>query len=93
MPGDGKRMRLVGLEEHFVTSTVLDAWAVNNFMSIAYSDMFPSLATAEQSSRITLRAGIMAAMVILIVTRGRLGYRPSAEPDRQDRATMAASHQ
>ncbi|GAA3543114.1 type II CAAX endopeptidase family protein [Nonomuraea rosea] len=54
--------------------------SVNNFMSIAYSDMFPSLATAEQASRVTLLAGATAALLVLVATRGRLGYRPAGEP-------------
>lgn len=54
--------------------------SVNNFMSIAYSDMFPSIATAEQASHVTLLAGTTAAIVVLAATRGRLGYRPAEEP-------------
>jgi uncharacterized protein len=52
---------------------------VNNFMSLAYSDMFPSIASAEQASLVTLLAGTMAAIVVLVATRGRLGYRPAQE--------------
>lgn len=51
--------------------------SVNNFMSIAYSDMFPSIATADYSGKVTLLAGTVAAFVVLIATRGRLGYRPA----------------
>ncbi|KAB8184717.1 CPBP family intramembrane metalloprotease [Nonomuraea phyllanthi] len=54
--------------------------SVNNFMSIPFSDMFPSVATAAHASRITLLAGLTAAIVVLIATRGRLGYRPAGEP-------------
>ncbi|WP_236051611.1 CPBP family intramembrane glutamic endopeptidase [Nonomuraea cypriaca] len=54
--------------------------SVNNFMSIPYSDMFPSIATADHASKVTLLAGTTAAIVILILTRGRLGYRPAEEP-------------
>ncbi|MEU6413930.1 type II CAAX endopeptidase family protein [Microbispora sp. NPDC046933] len=57
--------------------------SVNNFMSIAYSDMFPSIATPALSSRVTLLAGTTAAFLVLIGTRGRLGYRPG-EPALQD---------
>ena len=53
--------------------------SVNNFMSLAYSDMFPSMATAEQASHVTLLAGTTAAIVVLAATRGRLGYRPAEE--------------
>ncbi|AQZ62006.1 CAAX amino terminal protease family protein [[Actinomadura] parvosata subsp. kistnae] len=58
--------------------------SVNNFMSIAYSDVFPTLATPALASRVTLLAGTTAAVVVLVATRGRLGYRPPAEPDPQD---------
>ncbi|MEU8356151.1 type II CAAX endopeptidase family protein [Nonomuraea sp. NPDC048882] len=57
--------------------------SVNNFMSIAYSEVFPTLATAEQASRVTLLAGTAAAILVLAATRGRLGYRPPAEPAHQ----------
>jgi membrane protease YdiL (CAAX protease family) len=53
--------------------------SVNNFMSLAYSDMFPSIATAEQASHVTLLAGTTVAIVVLVATRGRLGYRPAEE--------------
>ncbi|MEU4834574.1 type II CAAX endopeptidase family protein [Streptosporangium sp. NPDC023615] len=53
---------------------------VNNFMSLAYSDMFPSIAGAEQASRVTLLAGTVAAIVTIVATRGRLGYLPREEP-------------
>jgi uncharacterized protein len=58
--------------------------SVNNFMSLAYSDMFPSIASAESAGKVTLLAGTAAALVVLIATRGRLGYRPSSEPALQD---------
>ncbi|MEV4745255.1 CPBP family intramembrane glutamic endopeptidase [Streptosporangium sp. NPDC049248] len=54
---------------------------VNNFMSIGYADMFPSIATAEQASQVTLLAGTTAAIVVLAATRGRLGYRPTEETE------------
>ncbi|MEU3169407.1 CPBP family intramembrane glutamic endopeptidase, partial [Streptosporangium sp. NPDC006930] len=52
---------------------------VNNFMSIAYSEMFPSIDSAVDASRVTLLAGTVAAIVVLVATRGRLGYRPEEE--------------
>ncbi|MFI7129235.1 CPBP family intramembrane glutamic endopeptidase [Nonomuraea sp. NPDC050153] len=57
--------------------------SVNNFMSLAYSDMFPSIATPEQASHVTLLAGTTVAIVVLIATRGRLGYRPAEEAAHQ----------
>ncbi|MBT2226455.1 CPBP family intramembrane glutamic endopeptidase [Nonomuraea sp. NEAU-A123] len=61
--------------------------SVNNFMSIAYSDMFPSIASVEQASHVTLLAGATAAIVVLVATRGRLGYRPA------EQATPEVAHQ
>ncbi|MGP3931167.1 CPBP family intramembrane glutamic endopeptidase [Nonomuraea sp. KM88] len=57
--------------------------SVNNFMSIVYSDMFPSIADAEHASRVTLLAGATAAFLLIVATRGRLGYRPDEEPGRE----------
>ncbi|MFF0309721.1 CPBP family intramembrane glutamic endopeptidase [Streptosporangium sp. NPDC004379] len=54
--------------------------SVNNFMSMVYGAMFPSIDTAEQGSRVTLLAAATAAIVLLAATRGRLGYRPAEEP-------------
>jgi membrane protease YdiL (CAAX protease family) len=54
--------------------------SVNNFMSIAYSNMFPSIASVEQASQVTLLGGTTVAIVVLVATRGRLGYRPADEP-------------
>lgn len=48
--------------------------SVNNFMSVVYGSMFPSIDTAEQASHVTLLAGTTAALVVLVATRGRLGY-------------------
>ncbi|MET7327507.1 type II CAAX endopeptidase family protein [Nonomuraea sp. NPDC005650] len=57
--------------------------SVNNFMSLAYSDMFPSIASPEQASHVTLLASTTVAIVVLIATRGRLGYRPAEEAAHQ----------
>ncbi|WP_319018339.1 CPBP family intramembrane glutamic endopeptidase [Microbispora sitophila] len=57
--------------------------SVNNFMSIVYSDMFPSIDTPEQASHVTLLAATTAAVLVLVATRGRLGYRPVEEPAPQ----------
>ncbi|MFG1948087.1 type II CAAX prenyl endopeptidase Rce1 family protein [Nonomuraea sp. NPDC048826] len=61
--------------------------SVNNFMSVLYEDMFPSIASIEHASRVTLLAGATAALVVLVATRGRLGYRPADDP-----APEAADH-
>ncbi|MEV7801625.1 type II CAAX endopeptidase family protein [Microbispora sp. NPDC088329] len=54
--------------------------SVNNFMSIVYSGMFPSIDTPEAASHVTLLAATTAAVLVLLATRGRLGYRPAGEP-------------
>ncbi|MEU9453511.1 type II CAAX endopeptidase family protein [Streptomyces sp. NPDC048277] len=48
--------------------------SVNNFFSVAFSDMFPS-AGIESTTYAFLIASTLAAAVILLATRGRLGLR------------------
>ncbi|MGW1674093.1 CPBP family intramembrane glutamic endopeptidase [Streptomyces sp. NPDC002324] len=48
--------------------------SVNNFFSVAWSDMFPS-AEIETTTYAFLIASTLAAAVILLATRGRLGLR------------------
>ncbi|MFJ9710780.1 CPBP family intramembrane glutamic endopeptidase [Streptomyces sp. NPDC101234] len=48
---------------------------VNNFFSLAWSDMFPSLSTSDAAHAFLLSSTIAAA-VLLIATRGRLGCPP-----------------
>ena len=55
--------------------------SVNNYMSVVYGEMFPSINTAAQASHVTLLAGTTAALVVLVATRGRLGYRPDRESE------------
>ena len=49
--------------------------SVNNFFSIAYSDMFPQV-SLQSVSNVFLLGSTAIAGVLLIATRGRLGYRP-----------------
>lgn len=48
--------------------------SVNNFFSVAWSDLFPS-AEIETTTYAFLIASALAAAVILVATRGRLGLR------------------
>lgn len=50
--------------------------SVNTFASVVWTDMFPSLST-ERGLLAMTAAAAFAAGVLLIGTRGRLGYRPS----------------
>jgi membrane protease YdiL (CAAX protease family) len=51
---------------------------VNNYFSIAWSDMFPRL---HSTTHVFLIASTVVAVVLLAATRGRLGYDPKrAEP-------------
>ncbi|MFC4506867.1 MULTISPECIES: CPBP family intramembrane glutamic endopeptidase [Streptomyces] len=54
--------------------------SVNNFLSLAWSDMFPSLGI-EDAAHALLLASTTAALIILAATRGRLGLpaRPSGK--------------
>jgi membrane protease YdiL (CAAX protease family) len=47
---------------------------VNNYFSVAASQIFPSL-TAKDGTHVLLVASTAAALVLLAATRGRLGYR------------------
>jgi membrane protease YdiL (CAAX protease family) len=51
--------------------------SVNNFISIAWSDIFPTLG-AEMTQLALMIGSTIIAMVLLAVTRGRLGYRPES---------------
>ncbi|MEO3792925.1 hypothetical protein ABGB14_22150 [Nonomuraea sp. B10E15] len=42
-----------------------------------------AIADAEHASRVTLLAGATAAFLVIVATRGRLGYRPDEEPVRE----------
>ncbi|CAL9493227.1 hypothetical protein SUDANB145_03264 [Streptomyces sp. enrichment culture] len=53
--------------------------SVNNFFSVAWSDMFPS-AESGATTYAFLLASLAAALVILVTTRGRLGLRRPGAP-------------
>jgi len=50
--------------------------SVNNFFSIVWSDMFPQLSIQDTSHAFLLGSATVALMVLLL-TRGRLGYKPA----------------
>ncbi|QXE35644.1 CPBP family intramembrane metalloprotease [Streptomyces sp. GMY02] len=52
--------------------------SVNNFFSLAWTGMFPSL-TSAQGSRAFLLASVTAALILLATTRGRLGLPKATE--------------
>ena len=52
--------------------------SVNNFFSVAFSQMFPKL-TQQDTSEAFLICSITVALVLLVATRGRLGYRRDVE--------------
>lgn len=53
--------------------------SVNNFFSMAWSDMFPTL-TDKQGSQAFLMAAVTVALILLAVTRGRLGFTAKPSP-------------
>ncbi|SDU81448.1 CAAX protease self-immunity [Microlunatus sagamiharensis] len=57
--------------------TMLLHVGVNNFSSVVWSDMFPTLDPARTLQAQAVVATV-AAVVILVATRGRLGYRSSS---------------
>ncbi|WP_234544779.1 CPBP family intramembrane glutamic endopeptidase [Streptomyces shenzhenensis] len=60
--------------------------SVNNFMSLAWSSMFPSLSQGTAAHAILLSFTV-AALVLLVATRGRLGCPPSPAAGGQPGAT------
>ncbi|WP_152522936.1 CPBP family intramembrane glutamic endopeptidase [Nocardiopsis potens] len=64
--------------------------SVNNFMSIVMGFMFPSIgATHADGTNVILLAFGTAACVLLVATRGRLGYDPAAASPPQGGAPGA----
>jgi uncharacterized protein len=55
--------------------------SVNNFFSVAAADIFPTLAP-QAAPHILLVATTAGALILVIATRGRLGYRPEKLTDR-----------
>lgn len=64
--------------------------SVNNFMSLVWTDMFPGLDPAY-GQHVLLVAATVAAVVVLVGTRGRLGYRPPQAPPVLTSAQTAAA--
>jgi len=53
---------------------VLAHVSVNNFMSVIWSDMFPSVDDGA-ASQVLAVGSVIAAVIVIWLTRGRLGYR------------------
>ncbi|MER7051494.1 type II CAAX endopeptidase family protein [Streptomyces sp. NPDC000351] len=58
--------------------TMLLHVGVNNFNSVLWSDMFPELGR-EHAAHTFLVSSVVVAAVLLIATRGRLGYEPAPD--------------
>jgi hypothetical protein len=52
----------------------------NTFYSAALIQLFPAPSVLGSYLNLTIAAGVLA-LVIIAVTRGRLGYRQEEEPD------------
>ena len=50
--------------------------SVNNFVSVIWGEMFPSVGESAVSIALAV-SGVTAAVIIIVLTRGRLGYRPA----------------
>ncbi|ACZ31732.1 Abortive infection protein [Xylanimonas cellulosilytica DSM 15894] len=58
--------------------------SVNTFVSILWADMFPTI--GEQAITSVLAAGgVVAAVLVIVLTRGRLGYRDEVNGDELNR--------
>ena len=53
--------------------------SVNNFVSVIWGEMFPSVSESAVSIALAV-SGVTAAVIIIVLARGRLGYRPELEP-------------
>lgn len=60
--------------------------SVNNFVSVAWSDLFPGV-SADRLQVALLLGSASAAVVLLVSTRGRLGY-PQAEGRAEQQPTL-----
>jgi membrane protease YdiL (CAAX protease family) len=60
--------------------------SVNTYFSVAWSSMFPTIATRENGMHVQLLTFTVGAFMVLIATRGRLGYRPAVEHSMRDAA-------
>jgi len=56
--------------------------SVNNFISVVYSDMFPTVDEAALSPMLAI-GGAIAAVLVIGFTRGRLGYRGAQVSDAE----------
>jgi membrane protease YdiL (CAAX protease family) len=60
--------------------------SVNNFMSVVWSEMFPTVSESVTSNALAVSA-VIAAVVVITATRGRLGYR-AARSGEVDEAVL-----
>ena len=49
--------------------------SVNNFVSVLWGEMFPSISPDLVQPALAV-SGVIAAVLVIVLTRGRLGYRP-----------------
>ena len=63
--------------------------SVNTFMSIVWSDMFPSIDDNLASPALAV-SSVIAAVIIIGLTRGRLGYS-EPEPEKVDEPVLVAA--
>ena len=66
--------------------------SVNTFFSVTWAGMFPTFDPGRDSAHVQLLASTVVAVVLLVATRGRLGYPPpvATEPPRPDRVSRPA---
>ncbi|MGW0891360.1 CPBP family intramembrane glutamic endopeptidase [Saccharopolyspora sp. NPDC002578] len=53
---------------------------VNNFFSVAWTEMFPGVDPSQDSTHIQLIAWGTVGLVLIVATRGKLGYRGETTP-------------
>ncbi|HJE57682.1 MAG TPA: hypothetical protein K8V84_04090 [Nocardiopsis listeri] len=63
----------------FPPGPILVHAGVNNFMSMAYGPMFPSIDARDTAAHVMLPAFGVASIVPLVTAKGGLGYVPAVE--------------
>jgi membrane protease YdiL (CAAX protease family) len=65
--------------------------SVNNFVSVIWGEMFPTVSESGVSIALAI-AGVVAAVLVIALTRGRLGYRPELRVGKVDEPVLVGPH-
>jgi membrane protease YdiL (CAAX protease family) len=66
--------------------------SVNNFVSVIWGEMFPTVGESSVSIALAV-SSVIAAVAVIVLTRGRLGYRPeSGSVGKVDEPVLVGPH-